>query len=263
MFYRSNQINKMADAPVAPVPLGGADPIAHAAPFVTPAEALGAEMVVIIDALMENNRRMMGVRPHPWCAPQLVPADIARERAEMICERLYPYFLLKLGRDWCGIDMTPAMLSGIVKRILRYRGSWVDVAPELVDDWLSRAATDFHIWVRAMAGWHGTLDHCRYLLENIQSAYLGKGADVQRAKRVRNNGTTQLLGHLDRIVQTLGQAGLLLAAPGGALVPPAPVPPAPVPPAPVPAHAPPPHVPVKVAMKVPMNFVPARAPRPK
>ena len=61
MFYRSNQINKMADAPIAPVPLGGADPIAHAAPFVTPAEALGAEMVVIIDALMENNRRMMGV----------------------------------------------------------------------------------------------------------------------------------------------------------------------------------------------------------
>ena len=63
MFYRSNQINKMADAPVAPVPLGGADPIAHAAPFVTPAEALGAEMVVIIDALMEDLRATLPVLP--------------------------------------------------------------------------------------------------------------------------------------------------------------------------------------------------------
>ena len=82
MFYRSNQINKMADAPIAPVPLGGADPIAHAAPFVTPAEALGAEMVVIIDALMENNRRMMGVRPHLWCAPTCPCGHRSRARRD-------------------------------------------------------------------------------------------------------------------------------------------------------------------------------------
>ena len=226
------------------------DPVDTAPPFVPPTASLDSDITDLCQLIEKNNVLSMGVRKNPWEPHTPAPLDIARDRAQKICAVLYPYFLGKIGSTWCGIPQTSAILCGVVKRVLRYRGSWVGVAAPQVEDWVSRVSHDLHMWVSTMPGWTGTVDHTKYLVDNIVSAYEGTGAQSQRAKRGREKELAELRAQVRTMVE--GQATLLAAlvpAPAPAVLIRAPPPPL----APVLIRAPPPPL-------APVVQAPAQAP---
>ena len=183
--------------------MANVDPLAGAAPYVAPNEALMVEMTACCAMLTNNNMQTMGVRANPWVAPVPVPIDIARDRAERICAQLFPYFQTKVGKLWCGIVMTPTIACGVVTRVVRFRGSWPGVAKEIVEHWATLAGSNLHEWVSALPGWAGTQDHCLYLVQNVVSAYTGAGAHCQKVKRLRDTREGAFMTEMREVLRTV------------------------------------------------------------
>lgn len=220
-----------------------ADPLANAPAFVPPQDALLQELGALCDELTANNQRSLGVRRSPFIVPDPVPVDIARDVALQICVGLRKYFAPKVDQVWgtTGITYASDILCGVVRRVLRFRGSWPGVSTdELVDNWKQRAGSSLYDWVRTRPGWAGSEAHCVFLVENTVAAVTGQGATYQREKRRRNDDRCQILQAIAALKNALVPGGAP-AAPGGAPAAPVGAPAAPVGapavvvPAPVPA----------------------------